>query len=182
MSKDIVVEKGKRLAFLLRHDKEAREKGLIDEHGWRQVSELVKYHGYTRQLLDEIVETNNKQRYEYDMYKQRIRARQGHSIQVEVDLKEVTDCNELWHGTSNKYISSILKSGLQKQNRLYVHLSGDMETAEKVGERHGGKLCLIRIDAKQMIEDGKKIWISNNGVYLADEVDPKYFIEVLYER
>jgi putative RNA 2'-phosphotransferase len=85
-----VIEKGKELAFLLRHDADSFEKGLIDKNGWRQVSELVKHHGYTKALLDEIVETNNKQRYEYSPDKRRIRARQGHSIHVDVELKEAT--------------------------------------------------------------------------------------------
>lgn len=178
---DKVIEKGKELAFLLRHDADSFEKGLIDKNGWRQVSELVKHHGYTKALLDEIVETNNKQRYEYDEHKMRIRARQGHSIPVEVDLTEVTECDFLWHGTSNRFFDDIMRDGLKPQSRLYVHLSGDQETAKNVGERHGGKLRIIKIDAAKMIEDGEKIWISNNGVYLAKSVDPKYFIETIYE-
>ena len=176
-----IIEKGKELAFLLRHDKEAFDNGLIDEHGWRQVSELVKHHGYTKSLLDEIVETNNKQRYEYDEHKMRIRARQGHSIPVEVELTEITECEFLWHGTSSRFYDAIMRDGLQPQSRLYVHLSGDKETARNVGERHGGKLRIIKIDAAKMLEDGEKIWISNNGVYLTKAVDPKYFIETIYE-
>lgn len=177
---DKVIEKGKELAFLLRHDVDSFEKGLIDKNGWREVSELVKHHGYTNELLDEIVETNNKQRYEYDVQKTHIRARQGHSIPVEVDLTEVTECDFLWHGTSNRFFDDIMRDGLKPQNRLYVHLSGDQETAKNVGERHGGKLIIIKIDAAKMIEDGEKIWISNNGVYLTKNVNPKYFIEIIY--
>lgn len=175
-----VIEKGKDLAFLLRHDKDAFDSGLIDIHGWRQVNELVKHHGFTKTLLDEIVETNNKQRFEYDEHKMRIRARQGHSIPVEVELTEVTDIDILWHGTSNRFIDSIYREGLKPQSRLHVHLSKDLDTARKVGSRHGGKTCVIKINTKQMLEDGLKIWISNNGVYLTKKVDPKYFLEVIY--
>jgi putative RNA 2'-phosphotransferase len=175
-----LINKGKHLAFLLRHDEEAFNNGLIDEHGWRQVSELIKNHGYTKNMLDEIVETNNKQRYEYDEHKMRIRARQGHSIPVEVELTEVNDVKVLWHGTSDRFFDSIMREGLKPQSRLYVHLSKDQETAEIVGKRHGGKLRIIKIDAEQMIKDGEKIWISNNGVYLTKKVEPKYFIETIY--
>lgn len=78
-----IIRKGKRLAFLLRHD----EGYQFDEHGWREVSDLIANHGYTMELLDEIVETNNKKRYEYSEDKTKIRARQGHSINVDVELK-----------------------------------------------------------------------------------------------
>ena len=176
-----LISKGKELAFLLRHDSDAFEQGLIDKQGWRQVSELVKSHGFTRTLLDEIIDTNNKQRYEYDEYKKRIRARQGHSIPVEVELTEITDCQYLWHGTSDRFFDAIMRDGLKPQNRLYVHLSKDKETAINVGLRHGGKLHIIKIDAAKMLEDGEKIWISNNGVYLAKNVDPKYFAEIMYK-
>ena len=176
-----LINKGKELAFLLRHDSDAFEQGLIDKNGWRQVSELVKNQGYTRSLLDEIVETNNKQRYEYDEHKTRIRARQGHSIPVEVELTEVTECQYLWHGTSDRFFDTIMREGLKPQTRLYVHLSKDEETATNVGLRHGGKLRIIKIDAAQMLADGEKIWISNNGVYLAKNVDPKYFAEIMYK-
>lgn len=177
--KNDIVTLGKELAFLLRHDKDAREQGIIDEHGWRYISDLVKHHGFTKTILDEIVSTDNKQRYEYDIHKMRIRARQGHSINVEVDLTPVEDIDILWHGTSDRFIDSIKNEGLKKMSRNYVHLSGDLETAKKVGERHGGHLVIIQIDAKQMINDGLKIFKSNNGVYLTDYVDPKYFKNII---
>ena len=171
-------DKGKELAFLLRHDMDAFNEGLIDKDGWRQVSELVKHHGYTRKMIDDIVETNNKQRFEYDGHKMRIRARQGHSIPVDVELTEVTECGILWHGTSTRFINNILREGLKPQSRLHVHLSPDEETAIKVGKRHGGGLVIIEINTPQMLKDGQKIWISNNGVYLTDHVDPKYFLNI----
>lgn len=88
-NENYIIRKGKRLAFLLRHDKEAFEQGKIDDHGWRMVEELARL-GFTRELLDVIVATNNKQRYEYSPDGKKIRARQGHSINVDVELTETT--------------------------------------------------------------------------------------------
>lgn len=180
MDKNILEEKGKQLSWLLRHDVKAFElRGLIDEHGWRSVDEICRDFNYTRELLDEIVDTNNKKRYEYNEDKTKIRARQGHSIAVDVEMKEDTTITEtnryLYHGTSSRFIESIKEEGLVPQSRLYVHLSPDVETAEKVGKRHGGKTCVIVVDAWQMKCDGEKIYLSNNGVYNVKKVDPKYF-------
>ena len=174
-----IVSKGKHLAWLLRHDKVAREKGFIDEYGYRKISEIIQDYGFTMNEIEEIVITNNKQRFEYNNTKTKIRARQGHSIDVTVDLTEVTNCELLYHGTSSRFIKRILEEGLKKQSRNYTHLSYDIKTASAVGKRHGGDLCIIKIDAKQMIKDGNKIYISNNGVYLTEYVNPKYFIEVV---
>lgn len=177
--KDNVIEKGKELAFLLRHDAEARENGIIDKNGWRSVSDLVKHHGYTRALLNEIVETNNKKRYEYDSLRLRIRARQGHSIDVEVELTPVTDVSVLYHGTSDRFLDDIMKEGLCKMSRNHVHLSPDIETAKIVGERHGGHTVVLEIDAGQMVRDGLTIYLSNNDVFLTEHVEPKYFKRIV---
>lgn len=173
MNEKELISKGKHLAFLLRHDKEAFENGLIDHNGWRSVSELIKSQGYTKELLDGIVETNNKQRYEYNGGKTKIRARQGHSINVDVGLTETIPPNTLYHGTSTKALESIYKQGILKGERLYVHLSKDEETALKVGSRHGTPYVL-KIDSEQMHKDGIKFYLSNNGVWLTDYVDVKY--------
>ena len=170
--KELILE-GKHLAFLLRHDKEAFENGLIDHNGWRSVSELIKSQGYTKELLDGIVETNNKQRYEYNGDKTKIRARQGHSINVDVGLTETMPPNILYHGTSTKALESIYKQGIVKGERIYVHLSKDEETALKVGSRHGTPYVLV-IDSEQMYKDGIKFYLSSNGVWLTDYVDSKY--------
>lgn len=173
-----LIRKGKQLSWLLRHDSESFARGLIDENGWRGVDELIKGHGFTQVLLQELVATNNKQRYEFNSDKTMIRARQGHSIPVDVELKEATDITKdrpyLWHGTSDRYIEDIKAQGLIPGSRLYVHLSGDKDTAYKVGQRHGGTTVVICINAYQMLLDGKKIYISNNGVYNVDMVEPKY--------
>ena len=173
MNEKELISKGKHLAFLLRHDKEAFENGLIDHNGWRSVSELIKSQGYTKELLDGIVETNNKQRYEYNGDKTKTRARQGHSINVDVGLTETIPPNILYHGTSTKALESIYKQGIVKGERLYVHLSKDEETALKVGSRHGTPYVLV-IDSEQMYKDGIKFYLSSNGVWLTDYVDTKY--------
>jgi putative RNA 2'-phosphotransferase len=168
-----LIHMGKQLSFLLRHDSEAFSNGLIDKHGWRKVSELAKDHKYTKDLLDDIVKTNNKQRYEYNEDHTKIRARQGHSIPVNVELKEMTPPDVLYHGTASRFVESILKDGLKPMTRLYVHLSSDMKTAIDVGSRHG-KPVVFSIDAKQMYDDGIKFYLSNNGVWLTKYVDVKY--------
>lgn len=167
---------GKQLSFLLRHDSEAFSNGLIDKHGWRKVSELVKDHKYTKDLLDDIVKTNNKQRYEYNEDETLIRARQGHSINVDVNLSESTPPDILYHGTATRFLDSILEKGIVKGNRLHVHLSKDEETATIVGARHG-RPYVLKIDAKKMHEDGIKFYLSNNNVWLTDFVDVKYIIK-----
>ena len=179
-----LTRKGIKLSWLLRHDSESFNKGLIDEHGWRRVNEIVKDYGFSEALIQEIVATNNKQRYEFNSNKTMIRARQGHSIPVDVELKEATDITKdrpyLWHGTSERFIESIKTQGLVTTpgSRLYVHLSGDKDTAYKVGQRHGGTTIVICIDAYQMILDDKKIYISNNGVYNVIKVEPEYFVSI----
>ena len=175
MEKKEVIRMGKHLAFLLRHDKEAFNEGLIDKNGWRSIKELITNKGYSKKLLDEIVETNNKKRYEYNDNKTKIRARQGHSINIDAELKEEVPPLILYHGTSTKFLDSIYKQGILKGTRLYVHLSQDEETAIKVGSRHGSPFVL-KIDSEQMFKDGIKFYLSNNNVWLTDFVDKKYII------
>jgi len=168
------IKLGKHLAFLLRHDKEAFTDGRIDRHGWRMVSELTKL-GYSRQILDEIVTTNDKHRYEYSPDGRRIRARQGHSIPVDVELQEVTPPDILYHGTATRLLESIYHDGLVPGTRLYVHLSPDERTAVSVGQRHGTPF-VIKINCRKMLSDGCQFWLSNNGVWLTKEVKPEYFV------
>ena len=178
---DNILRKGVKLSWLLRHDSESFHKGLIDEKGWRSVDELVRGYGFTPELLQEIVSQNDKQRFEYNEDGTKLRARQGHSIPVDVEMEEATDITEdnpyLWHGTSDKYLESIKKNGLISGDRMYVHLSRDKSTAIKVGRRHGGETYLICVDGYQMKKDGIRIYISKNGVYNVEKVvEPKYII------
>lgn len=186
MNKHILESKGKELSWLLRHDKDSFDIGFINKNGWRSIDEICEKYHYTKELIDEIVETNNKKRYEYNEDKTKIRARQGHSINVDVELKEDTTITKdnpyLYHGTSDRFIEAIKKEGLLSQSRQYVHLSVDEPTAINVGERHGGKTYVIVIDAWKMKCDGEKIYISNNGVYNVKKVDPKYFKYIISKK
>ena len=169
-----LISRGKHLAFLLRHD----IKYPFDEHGWREVGDLIANHGYTMDELKEIVETNNKQRYEFSDDMTRVRARQGHSIHVDVELEEKLPPDILYHGTGERFVNSIMEQGINKSNRLYVHLSTTKETAVNVGKRHGRPVVLV-IDAKRMAEDGYKFYLSRNGVWLTERIDANYLKEVL---
>ena len=174
MSKDKkdLVSRGKQLSFLLRHDKNYK----FDEHGYRTVQDLIDNYGYSIEELDTIVETNDKKRYEYNEDKSLIRARQGHSVNVDVDLKEMVPPDILYHGTATRFYSDILKEGIKKMNRQYVHLSDNYTTAVSVGSRHGSAI-VITIDTKKMRKDGYKFYLSNNGVWLTDYVKPDYILK-----
>lgn len=169
MSKDNLVKKGKHLSFLLRHDTEYQ----FDKHGYREVKELIKNHGYTKAELIELVETNDKQRYEFNNDKTKIRARQGHSINVDVELKETTPPDVLYHGTATRFLDSIMKTGINKMSRNYVQLSNDIDTATTVGSRHGTPI-ILKVDSRKMSDDGIKFYLSNNNVWLTEYVDTKY--------
>ena len=124
-------------------------------------------------ILEEIVSSDEKQRYSFNDDKTKIRANQGHSIQVDVELEEKEPPKILWHGTGEKFVASIDEQGLISKNRLYVHLSKDEETAFKVGTRHG-KPVLYIVKAADMFKDGYKFYLSKNGVWLTKEVPVKY--------
>lgn len=162
-------KRGRELSWLLRHDKDYKFIG----HGYRSVQDLIDNHNFTFELIETIVETNDKQRYEFNDDKTLIRARQGHSIDVDVDLKEILPPFILYHGTAIRFLESILKEGIKKMNRNYVQLSNDLDTAESVGSRHGKPVILL-INTKKMEEDGIKFYLSANNVVLTDYVDPKY--------
>ena len=169
-----LVKKGKQLSFLLRHDKEYQ----FDKHGYREVKDLVKNHGFTKQELIEIVETNDKQRYEFDLTKSKIRARQGHSVEINVDLQEALPPDVLFHGTATRFLESIKEKGILKMSRNYVQLSEKIDTAMEVGRRHG-KPVVLGVDTKTMREDGIKFYLSNNNVWLTEFVDSNYRAAIL---
>ncbi len=126
-------------------------------------------------LLENIIATNNKQRFEFNDDKTRIRARQGHSIHVDVELKEVTPPDILYHGISEDVVSVILNEGLKFVTRLYVHLSSEIKPALKDSRRHGNPKVL-KIETKAMRADGIRFYISNNGVWLTDYIPPEYIL------
>lgn len=164
------------ISLILRHKPETI--GItLDEHGWANVDELIegvsKTHPLTREGLEEIVRTDEKQRYSFNEDHSLIRANQGHSIPVDVELEKVKPPRYLYHGTGEKYVSSIDQQGLVPKSRLYVHLSADYDTAVKVGTRHG-KPVVYRIEAEQMETDGFSFYCSVNGVWLTKSVPVKY--------
>lgn len=164
------------ISLILRHKPETI--GItLDEHGWANVKDLIEGIKKTRpidmDMLEEIVRTDNKQRYSFNEDKTFIRANQGHSIPVDVELKKAVPPDILYHGTGEKYVSSIDKEGLLPKSRLYVHLSKDEETAVNVGKRHG-KPVIYKVDARKMQEDGFEFFLSVNGVWLTKEVPVKY--------
>ena len=160
------------ISLILRHKPE--EIGItLDEHGWANVEELIRGVGIDMKTLEHIVVTDDKQRYSFNEDKTLIRANQGHSVPVDVELEEVQPPEFLWHGTAEKYVDSICRSGLAPRSRLYVHLSSDTETATTVGKRHG-EVVLLRIDARKMYQDGFKFYLSQNGVWLTKSVPVSY--------
>ncbi len=171
-----LTDTSKFISLILRHKPETI--GIrLDEHGWADVEELIagirKTRNFNREMLEEIVRTDNKQRYSFNEDGTLIRANQGHSIPVDVELKECAPPEFLWHGTGEKYVQFIERSGLIPKSRLYVHLSGDTETAEKVGRRHGEPV-LFKVLSGKMQKDGYKFYLSVNGVWLTKEVPVQY--------
>ena len=165
------------ISLILRH--KPSEIGItLDNYGWANVNELIEGinnsgRKINMDILEKIVLTDDKQRYSFNEDKTFIRANQGHSIDVNVELKEVQPPEFLWHGTAEKYIDSICRLGLISKSRLYVHLSSDTQTATNVGKRHG-EVVLLRIDARKMYQDGFKFYLSQNGVWLTKNVPVSY--------
>ena len=166
------------ISMILRHKPETI--GItLDEHGWADVQELIDGinhsggHSLDMELLEEIVRTDEKQRYSFNEDHTLIRANQGHSIPVDVELEKRTPPDILWHGTGEKYVDSIDVQGLIPKSRLYVHLSTDRETAKKVGSRHG-RPVIYEIDCRQMAADGYRFFESANHVWLTKEVPVRY--------
>lgn len=171
---------GKFIALILRHKPDVI--GItLDSHGWANVTELIKginkTQNFTMGMLEKIVEEDAKNRYSFNKEKTLIRANQGHSIDVDVQLKEMVPPEILYHGTGIKYRSSINKEGLIPKSRLYVHLSEDVATATDVGSRHGEPF-IYKVKAKEMYDAGYKFYLSVNGVWLTKEVPCSYLSEV----
>ncbi|MDR2954317.1 MAG: RNA 2'-phosphotransferase [Prevotella sp.] len=168
---------GKFLSLVLRH--EPQKIGIrLDENGWADVQELIQkcaMHrvNFTMAELEEIVATNDKKRYSFNEDKTRIRANQGHSIEIDLTLSPVEPPEFLYHGTADRFYTSMMSEGIKKMSRQHVHLSKDKETAHKVGSRHGRPIILT-ILAKQMYHDGIEFFQSDNEVWLTDFIDPKY--------
>jgi putative RNA 2'-phosphotransferase len=172
-----VVKTSKFLSLVLRH---APEKiGLtLDKAGWASVSDLLngmRNEGIplTMSQLQDVVKDNNKKRFEFSPDKKFIRASQGHSVEVDLQYQPAVPPDVLYHGTAERFASSIMASGLTKQSRHHVHLSADTNTAFSVGQRHG-KPVIFKVNAKEMAADGYQFFQSTNGVWLTDSVPTQY--------
>lgn len=165
------------LSLILRHQPQTI--GIqLDQNGWVDVDDLLdKANNYgikiDREILHHVVATNSKKRFAFNDTFDKIRAIQGHSVDVELGYTNQKPPEILYHGTGVKSVQSILDTGLEKRSRQHVHLSSDLDTAIKVGQRHG-KPFVFKILAEQMYDDKFEFFISDNGVWLTDNVPAKY--------
>jgi len=175
---EAVTKDSKFLSGVLRHN--PGKLGIeLDEAGWVRVDVLLaalKHRGrrINRARLDYVVEHNNKKRFEYDESGERIRASQGHSVPVELGYEPLVPPDPLYHGTATRSLDSIFAEGIKPGSRHHVHLSADVETATKVGSRHGKPAVLV-VAAARMHAEGRVFYRSTNGVWLTEYVAPEYF-------
>jgi putative RNA 2'-phosphotransferase len=173
-----LVKISKFLSLVLRHAPETIHVNM-DKNGWVDIQELIdnanarKNFRLTIDILKKVVATNDKQRFILSDDGKRIRANQGHSITVDLDLESKMPPDVLYHGTATRFLDSILKEGLKPMGRRYVHLSRTEAIAITVGRRHG-KPVVLYIDAKAMYEEGYKFYLSENKVWLVDKAPVKY--------
>ncbi len=176
-----LVRISKFLSKHLRHQPE--QLGLtLEPGGWVSVDDLLRAaasHGMpiTRAELEEVVADNDKQRFSFDESGQRIRANQGHTVEVDLQLEVATPPSVLYHGTAASVADAIRVEGLRKMRRHHVHLSADTVTAERVGRRHGRPVVFL-VDAAAMTRDGFTFYRSENGVWLVESVPPQYLREL----
>lgn len=164
------------LAYLLRHDcAYSYESG-----GWRALSDLVDNHSFTIGEIEMLVNTDSKGRFELNEDKSKVRALYGHSINIDLALSNDTPPEFLYHGTASKYISSIKNHGLLPRSRQYVHLSENIETAEKTGFRHGEPV-ILKVFSNLMFNEGYTFHCLNNGVWLTKEV-PIQYIDIINQE
>lgn len=173
MEKTQLKKISKKLSAVLRHKPESI--GLkLDSAGWASVDSLLSKVGISREVLEEVVLTNDKKRFSFSDDGLMIRANQGHSVQgVDLKLQPETPPDTLYHGTVERFADSIRSEGLKKMSRHHVHLSATKETALNVGSRRG-KPILLTIDARAMQKTGYKFYLSANGVWLTDHVPARY--------
>ncbi|WP_199331196.1 MULTISPECIES: RNA 2'-phosphotransferase [unclassified Calothrix] len=172
-----LIKISKFLSKYLRHQPESL--GIkLESGGWVNVQELLAAcakHQFpiTLQELQEVVANNDKKRFSFDSTGTLIRANQGHSVEVDLQLEPLTPPNVLYHGTGHKSVESIMQTGIAKMSRHHVHLSADIATAKTVGARHG-RPVVFAIDAASMYQAGYQFYCSDNGVWLVDNVPPEY--------
>ncbi|CAG0936927.1 putative RNA 2'-phosphotransferase [Thermoflexales bacterium] len=162
---------------MLRHQP-ARIGLTLDAHGWADVDELLRkanQHGIalTREILQQVAEQNDKQRFAFNSDGTRLRANQGHSIEIDLGLEPIAPPDRLYHGTATRFIETIQQQGLLRGRRDYVHLSPDAATARQVGARHGEPIVL-GVNAGKMYAAGWTFYCAANGVWLTDQVPVEY--------
>ncbi|KQZ26238.1 RNA 2'-phosphotransferase [Duganella sp. Root1480D1] len=171
------VKISKFLSLVLRHQPE--QIGLVlDQNGWASIDELialanVRGTNLSRPQIQSIVENSDKQRFAISADGMKIRANQGHSVDIALGLAPHTPPEQLFHGTATRFLDSIREIGLHSASRQHVHLSSDRATAEKVGSRHGNPVILT-VETGQMARDGRLFYVSENGVWLTDAVPAQY--------
>lgn len=177
MPPDPIVATSKLLSYVLRHRPDSI--GLaLDAHGWADVDALLARlaaagHAIDLALIEQVVAGNDKQRFAFSEDRTRIRASQGHSVNVDLALAPAEPPAVLYHGTASRFLKSILAQGLRASGRHHVHLSADVETARRVGARHGFP-AILRVDTRRMRADGIVFYRSDNGVWLTETVLPRY--------
>lgn len=176
-SEKTIKKTSKLLSLLLRHKPEAAQLNM-NENGWVAIDELIekvsRYHfNISRPLLEEVVANNNKKRFSFNKTGTHIRAAQGHSIDVQIEMEALQPPEILFHGTAQRNVESIMAAGLKSMNRQHVHLSHETQTATSVGQRHG-KPVILQVLAAAMYQDGYAFYRSENGVWLTDHVPPAY--------
>ena len=168
----------KYISLILRHKPETI--GItLDEHGWADVEDLIagvnRTYPLDKEALERIVREDEKQRYSFNEDHTLIRANQGHSIPgVVIEMEAPEPPEFLYHGTATRFLDTIMKDGLKPMTRQFVHISPDYETAVKVGSRHG-KPVVLKIRAKDFVDDGNELYRSSNGVWQTRYVPPVYF-------
>jgi len=165
--------KSRKLAYILRHYPEKFDITL-KQGGWADTSKILKALNIHMDKLEYIVENDSKGRYSFTNDKKYIRANQGHSIQVDLGLQPTQPPNILYHGTVKDFLDKILESGLKKMKRHAVHLSAEKDTAKEVANRRKSESIILKINSKQMFEDGYVFYVSENEVWLTDNVPSKY--------
>lgn len=177
MTEKEITRFSKFLSLVLRHKPETI--GItLDEHGWTDVAVLLDKAAragvaLTPATLRHVVDTNSKKRFALDETGARIRANQGHSVEIDLGYEALTPPEILYHGTAEKWLESIRETGIDKRQRHHVHLSADVETALKVGQRHG-KPVVLTVLAGAMHTEGFSFFRSENGVWLTDRVPPGF--------
>lgn len=172
-----LVRLSKFLSLVLRH--QPQQYGLtLDDHGWAHIDDLITVANrvgvpLTHEALQQVVAQNDKQRFAISADGRAIRARQGHSITVDLELRALEPPAHLYHGTAERFVPSIHAQGLLRRSRQHVHLSPDVPTAIKVGQRHG-KPVVLMVQSGVMYRDGYHFYQAENGVWLVDAVPTVY--------